>query len=644
MSRSLAFILIFLAGWTLASNLVILSGGSLETLMLAGPGCMALLCAVFFFLPGNRTTLAPAGDLSPSDPARPQTKLFVLLAMAACVLLSINWYGFWALSVAILTLHCLIASRHESAALSVAPVIGRADHWVIFLTMLCAAGLALAINRGDADDAFYVGVAAFTHKHPYAPLLAVDPMHGEPSWPLLFPSYRFASYELLAAALAKLFGMAAMDVMYRVLPPLGAAFVIASTFFLCRQLAPHRWLLVGLVAVALGLVLGENHRSIGNFMFVRIFQGKSIYVSALMPLIFALTFRCSSQEGNARDVMLLACAQLAAIGLSNFGMLAAPMAAGTALVASALTAPRERYPRLAAMACTLLIPLPYLLYVAMAAHGGGDLPSAEEPAPAVWVGVFGSRQQYAVALLLLTAPALARDSRTRAWLAVPPLILLGVLLNPWLDHFISQDITTAPVYWRVTWCFPIFIYMAWSIYAIGRELRLSSTHFLLGAMTATLLAWSLEFSVLRAGNGVSWHLAGRQIPAADYSAAKQTLKLAENKARILAPEPVSSVIARFEDHPRLALVRDMYLPMLQASVGEATMAQRLRLRDFVNGSFQERDTTAIFSALRELDVGTVVTNAGESPTNRLLTTDDYTLIDTVGPYAIWRRTQAPPSS
>lgn len=642
MYRSITAVLIFLAGWTLATNIVTLLGGSLNSLILLGPFVVIALVAIFLALPTRKSTPAPLPCEEATSDTKHHTAFFVGAALLVTALLRLNWAVFWMASIAVLTAHCVLAVRMHGPETPIATCVRPTDRWVMLATMVAAATLALTMNRPDADDALYVGVAAFTHAHPHAPLLAADPMHGEPGWPLLFPSYRFASYELLAAALAKLFGMSAMNVMYRVLPPLGAVFVVASAFFLGRQMAPRRWLLVGLVTVILGLVLGESHRGFGNFMFVRIFQGKSIYVSALMPLIFALTFRCASREGSSRDVMLLACAQLAAIGLSNFGMLAAPMATGTALAAASLTAPRTLYPRLGAIACTLLIPLPYLLYVAIAAHASVDLPGSEESAHAVWLGVFGSRQQYLVALLLLVSPALAQDGRTRAWLAVPPLILLGVLLNPWLAGAISHYITTAPVYWRVTWCFPILAYLAWGICEAGAQLRRTPAHLLLSATTVALLAWSSAFGVLRSSNGLLWEFAGFKIPPWDYKVAERVMKQAGNNARVLAPESVSSVIARFENHPRLVVVRDIYLPMLRPSIGDADFAARMKLQNFIDGSFQKQDVKAISVALKDLDVETVVTTTGKASANQLLVSDGYTLTDTTALYDIWRRIANPP--
>lgn len=307
MHRSIAGILIFLAGWTLASNILFFAGGSLDELILVGPIFIASLAAIYLKLPNFATIDVARQFQDVTKRVKPRPATFLVAAAVATLLLRFNWMAFWVASVILLATHCFHARRLRDLETDIAPTllpVGRVAAIAVLATMAAAAATALAVNRPDLDDALYVGIAAFTHAHPKAALLATDPMYGEPGWPLLFPSYRFASFELLAAALAKLFDVSAMDVMYRILPPLGAAFVALSAFFLSRQMTPRRWLLMGLITVAFGLVLGECHRSFGNFMFVRIFQGKSIYVSALMPLIFALAFRCVSQQGSSRDVML----------------------------------------------------------------------------------------------------------------------------------------------------------------------------------------------------------------------------------------------------------------------------------------------------------------------------------------------------
>lgn len=641
MYRSIAAILIFLAGWTLAANILVIVGGSLNALMLAGPLSAAAIAMLFLSMPGPQAANAPPSSDEPMPGTGRHAAFFIAAAVLAAALLRVHWMAFWAAAVAVLVAHGFLAFRQRGPDPFTVVSLHRSDRWIVLATLLFAVALSLTLNRPDADDAFYVAVAAFTHAHPGAPLLATDPMHGEQGWSLLFPSYRFASYELLAAALARLSGMPAMDIMYRLLTPLMAALVVTAAFFLGRQLSPRRWVLVGVVTVALCLFLGEGHHSFGNFAFVRIFQGKSIYMAALVPLIFALTFRCVSPEGSARDVVLLACAQLTGIGLSNFGMLAAPMAAGTALAASALTAPRAYYPRLAAIACTLFIALPCLLYVATTTHAissGG--PALAGGAAAVWLDVAGKRQQYLVAALVLAAPALAPTPRLRAWLAIPPLIALGVLLNPWLAHVISTSITTTSVYWRATWCFPLLGYLAWGLCSAAAQLRRTPVHLAFGVTLAALLVWSSAFTVVRASNGVSWQWAGLKIPESDLDAAKYVAGLPAGRARVLAPERLSNVIARFEDHPRLVLVRDMYVSILRASMGEDNFAPRMQLRHFINGTFQPQDVTAIAAALGTLDVETVVTPEGDTPVSRVLASQGYVLADTVAPYGIWRRTPA----
>ena len=64
--------------------------------------------------------------------------------------------------------------------------------------------------------------------------------------PLLFPSYRFASYELLIGAIGHLTGIPAMTIAYKVLPIGSAILSIVAIFLLAQALLPRRWLWLAL--------------------------------------------------------------------------------------------------------------------------------------------------------------------------------------------------------------------------------------------------------------------------------------------------------------------------------------------------------------------------------------------------------------
>ena len=50
---------------------------------------------------------------------------------------------------------------------------------------------------------------------------------------------------------------------------------------------------------------GETHRWYGNFSFVRMWQGKAIFLSVFMPLVYAYALRFAVRP-NLRDWTMLA--------------------------------------------------------------------------------------------------------------------------------------------------------------------------------------------------------------------------------------------------------------------------------------------------------------------------------------------------
>lgn len=650
MYKLVTIALISLAGWTIGANAVVLAGGTLRALMLAGPFCVVMLAILFRALPVSLRSSAPIAGTTSGPDSMTNPAPYVVATLLALVLLRLSWNAFWLASVLILAAYCFPRRNGNPLGVSVTPIIKKHEYFVVLAIAIAASLLTLWVSRSDYDDAFYVGVAAFVHGHPGFPLLGGDPMFGEHGWPLIFPSYRFTSYELLAAAIAQLSGAPAMDVMHEWLPPIAAGFTVVAIFFLSREIAHRKWLAVGVVTLILGLLLGECHRGPANFMFVRIFQGKAIYLSALLPIIYALTFRYVLSERAPRELMLLCCAQFASVGISNFAMLAAPMAGATALLSMAACVPKSTYPRILIAACTLLIPLPYLVFVAIASKSGADIVGAPESASAVWTTVFGEKQQYLVALLLLAGPAFAGNFRTRTWLAMPSLILLGICLNPVLASFISHYVTTPPVYWRVTWCLPILAYISLSFcLAAGRTGQLANLNnpaLWVVVASFALAIYSSPFNVLSKKNGVEWHFAQAKIPVSELAVARRAIELAAPDSRVLAPESISSILPMFEHHPALIGVRDMYLHMLAPAIGSSDYDARALLLGLVSGQPPDAlNHEKIAAALEKLNVSVAVTNGsmnGSDPAEPVLVSNGFVRAETIDSFVIWRRDNISP--
>lgn len=644
----LTIFLIFIAGWTLSAQACTLLGLNLKALLNLAPFVIAALLGAYFLLPATTTSISRGQELVGRLKRSHDKQLFpIMLGLVFLLPISLywSWIAFWYVAVLLLGL-CLIPRNSAVRPETFVGVLNskRSESLIVGLCVVAAVVLSYWVSRSDLDDAFYVAVAAFSSSNPEHSLLATDPMLGETSFPLIFPSYRFSSFELLSGAIGYLLSVPAMDVYYIYLLPLWVVATVVAVFLLTRELIPRHWLLAGILALFLTLFLGEMHRSPANFSFVRLFQGKAVFLSVIVPSIFYLTGRFFSERGTDADLILLACCQIASIGLTNFGMLAAPIAGFSALISNIPLAIRKETKKLYSASAILLVPLPYLIAVALQANGSPIMNFENETAANVFTSVFGKHQQYLVGLLLVAGPVLAKNTVTTWRLAVPPLLLLGIYLNPWLSSLVSKYVTTPPVYWRVVWSFPILVYAAISLSLIAVELleRKTSRLFigLLAAIVLGLTVRTFPLNTLRVENvEFTERFASWKVPDSHLVVAQKAARVDNAGGRLLAPDEIAGLISRFEQHPRLVSTRGLYLDLLRHAIGEDSYRQRRVLYDLVTGKPVEK-ADLVRLALRSLEVSIIVVHLdNEYPqVISLFESEGYKCLEVVNRYSIWKRT------
>lgn len=217
------------------------------------------------------------------------------------------------------------------------PAKTRAPSWGtherLGLTILVVAGavITLCVHRSDLDDAFYIGVAKWHALRPHIPILRFDLMHGIADAPLASPAYAFHSLEILFSAITYTTGISAIYAAHLVVAPLAGAGLVFAQTTLARALGLRRWLWIGCLLIATLLLLGEPHRFHSNFAFVRLYQGKAILLSVLLPWITVCGFRYADQPTASRWARL-AIAQVASVGLSSTAILLSPLVGGVALL------------------------------------------------------------------------------------------------------------------------------------------------------------------------------------------------------------------------------------------------------------------------------------------------------------------------
>ncbi|VVN93135.1 DUF6077 domain-containing protein [Pseudomonas fluorescens] len=646
MHKLLAFFLVFFAGWTLSSHIAVVFQFSLKNLLILAPFIIGTMFTAYNYLnrPDSNTISQNYGTHENSLENFKTSYAPVIFLFITCATLKFSWIIFCIMSSSffIYLFFKNTTKNIETTKLGIIQQKTRSSFLLNLILIVSAITLTMAINRPDLDDAFYVAVSAFTSAHPDQPILTADPMFGD-RFPLIFPSYKFASFEILEAAVAYIFDLPAMVVTYIIFPPVLALITVSSIILLSREYLPARWKLMSLLYFSLIIFLGETHRAPANMMFVRLFQGKAAYLSIIVPAIFYLTGQYFSHANKKPYIFLLCCIQIAAIGLTNFGMLAAPLAALGAIASNYPKFIFKKRREILSAISPLLIPIPYLLTVAMQYNTGHTVISSEtETAHQVWTSVFGERQQFLVALLLLLGPLLATDRITRWRLSVPVFILLALYLNPFLSSIISKYVTTPPVYWRVVWSLPILAFAAAAITLLISRLKDEPTSLPLIAAASVifyLIIYSADENSLRKENiGEIGKFAALKVDPTDLEVAKVAVQMSFGSCKILAPDDISGVISRFEIHPPLIGVRGIYLQMLADYIETPELEARQTAINFASSdALPSREN--LQRALSSLDVGTIViANQNASiEKNELLSRNNYIKKFNTGRYTIWSK-------
>jgi len=369
------FILMY-AAWTIYVNAMTATHASFNTLMQWLPvfAVFALASICIWLQSAIRASCEKRVDTatpSPFQAFKHPNKIFLIAgAWVALLVVSGNYTRFWWGSV--IALGITWVSVTDGSAISFNPEpLSKRLLLIALIVAIAAACVTLAANRPDADDAFYLSVPATLLRHPEQPVLLHDTIYRLANLPIQLPVYRVHSYEVLIGALAKVTRSRPATAAYLLLPPFFAVMSVIAWTQLLRLLAPKRAALTLVMLFLCVLMLGEVHHSYGNFSFVRIFQGKGILATLMVPCIVyhALEY---SRVGGVRSWIALFAAQVAAIGITSSAIFVAPAAAGFALIGT--WSPNARATR------RLLLGILASSYVFLAAgllvvmtHGGNGL-------------------------------------------------------------------------------------------------------------------------------------------------------------------------------------------------------------------------------------------------------------------------------
>jgi len=505
----------------------------------------------------------------------------------------------WWSAVALLAAAGAMVLRTPPALAGPDPPTRRGEAFLWSLGIACAV-LTLSAHRFDIDDAFYANIAVAAADAPSRALYSADTLLGIPDLPVHNPAQKVLTLELLNAAVSRLTGLPAILCLHLISAGFAALLIPLCQARLFRQLLPRppAWIAAVLATTVVLLVAGDTHRSFGNYAFVRLWQGKAIFLTIGLPLIYAYAIRFSASGARA-DWLRLFAAQVASVGLTSTAIWAAPLAGGLALASQFRTDARGLGVFTRGMGACL-----YPVAVGLAMRDSVSQAvkaAAENRPPGAWLEdslakILGTHhfELAALAAIFLLFACVRSDALRRFAIFVP----LGALLtvaNPYLEEWVRASVT-GPSHWRVVWAIPfpmllgLLIATPLSGDAIGWERRAR-----FAVVAALLLAFAIfvprstplsrpggYFTVRprpwtergRFPHHLSFGVPGPKVDPVAHRFATLLANAVPGDARVVAPESVSLWLGTLHHAPSPVSDRFLYMKARRRLLGNEEVKRR----------------------------------------------------------------------
>lgn|GEM_PF-1719430 len=645
-TESLAIGIALFGAWTLYAHILIYFRSDftvLKTYSLAP----VLLLSVMLFALGKRATTSRAptwnaeGGKSGVLQALPGWFWFLCpFVIVTIVWLSNSEWIFWALASVYLFAAARAFASKETSLQADNPFMGGREVAVLVAICAIAVLLTLGSNNPDPDDAYFVSLISATLDNPAAPLYGLDNLYRSGVPPLEGAYHLLQTYEYFVAVVASFTGLSVHLLYYLVLPALWTIVGALTQWVILRRFLPCGAALLGLACLILFLALwGDEHRTYGNFAFVRLYQGKAIYLFVALPMIVYSALRYRS-DPTARNWTFLMLHQFAGVGFTVNGAVLGPLAAGIVLLAGmkwSRQSIRESLLGVTASFGVLLGAVWMKLYLTNFYRIAREGFQAADAAVTKTQAVVASGVQPVVNDFYDVPSAVVLGYQTALGLDRSNLVLLGLLLLPflasranlrglsWICNYVfactllllcpavSQLLGTYIAHalsWRIFWSWPAPLLLALMIGAIA-----SITPLRVWIRTVSIAAIVLIFAF--AGPTAverdewSWQNISKYKVYPSHDAAVHLMGRLDRTRPALVPEQMAISLVGLEDAPPLVAVRNYYLRNMGVVAPKADVEIRRALLSYIEERWTNHiETDWVIAQIERQDIATVAFRKG----------------------------------
>jgi hypothetical protein len=183
-------------------------------------------------------------------------------------------------------------------------------------------------THSDEDDAFYVATA--TTSVSTNTLFQIDPYSGD-AYDTFPARYVLSPFPLLIAVISRLFGFHTLIFAHTILPLL----LLPLSYVVCTLLGyelfqknREKTAYFVLFASVIQMFAYTTTHTQGTVLLLRLWQGKAVLASILLPFVFYLGIRMVERELEKSDWIFMLCLMLACCMVSSMGIMLGAIMAG----------------------------------------------------------------------------------------------------------------------------------------------------------------------------------------------------------------------------------------------------------------------------------------------------------------------------
>jgi len=506
-----------------------------------------------------------------------------------------------------------ISKEVFAAVISQRPVV-----LALLTCCLLSALLCLVSHRPDQDDFAYVPNVIYYLEHPDEPMgfkvhFIDSGREDEP-----FASYHRCSipFEYSQGIVSYITGMHLLTVYYFFGPALFGCMIPLVWFYIISRFSfPPHAAVTGAFFICLSLILmGEQHRSFGNFAFNRISQGKTVMFTVGIPLFVGLTMEFFQLPSVRRWVYLFV-TSVAMVGLTTTAAMMIPLLAIVLSISCSLsyvTTMKARIITIFKYLFTLVYPALYagsILLLSM------DQLGIDKPINRGWPTTFlGSAKLVLngpVVILFLIAGTISAivlvQKRERRFLITWDVLVIVLYLNPLVSPFVIKYVTSPNIYWRLFYLLPFPLVLGLSGAALASQLETVGTRWrrviLIGA-GAFLLAAHLpasSSSVFRCGPNVTkLGMPRYKVKEVYLEQARKVLALNPPLGTMLAPQGVDTMILMLSaQYPQISYKATGILMWMEECGRRNEGMHRIVASRFLGGRIGKKDLKSLVWVIRQ---------------------------------------------